>query len=637
MADMKRIEDRIKQVIYPNGTGAITAAEHQTLLIEMVEDINIKKADEDSLLALAEDKVSHDDLATINGKRIDKGGNITIEGGAGNFDEDGKYPNLVAGDLYGHGESVPAEFSFRATGGKSIKDGTAYIKELQGNAVVWNQLAKKNAGTSSAAGLSAIWEGEHIRVTGTFEPVGDINIYSLINIHGPFRNGDKYLIKTNSEKMAFYSYNAVSGDLATSRIVEIINDAGEFGATLRPASSYDVAGTEFNEIVRPQVINLTKMFQAGNEPTTIEEYEARKPIVADEYSYNEGEVIAFNGDAVKSVGDNAWDEQWEVGGFDGNGQPANYANRFRSKNYIAVLPNAEYYTNKYLTIFFYDADKEFLSYMDMNSTTFVTPQNCRYMRFYVYGEEVYHNDVILSLVHSGWKVDTDAGYQPYWADTLSLPIISKYFPDGMKSAGTAHDEIRFNKASGKWEYSKGRIKSVDLGTLDWFEGNYNGYSAFYSRYNALNGLWADHIFYLCAKYQPAEYRIYTEGLDKSIAFNNGYYGNRETKDEIVIRDTSYTDAATFKASLQGVMLYYESNDWEWVELDEVDQNFRNYYKVADFGTEELIASQNSAPFKAKTIYQFNAVDQIRENYYEIQALKAQLASIQTLLTSLTSN
>ena len=42
-------------------------------------------------------------------------------------------------------------------------------------------------------------------------------------------------------------------------------------------------------------------------------------------------------------------------------------------------------------------------------------------------------------------------YYPYVKRMQSLDIIRKYFPDGMKSAGTAHDEIRYNKASGKWE------------------------------------------------------------------------------------------------------------------------------------------------------------------------------------------
>lgn len=46
----------------------------------------------------------------------------------------------------------------------------------------------------------------------------------------------------------------------------------------------------------------------------------------------------------------------------------------------------------------------------------------------------------------------------------------------------------------------------------------------------------------------------------------------------------------------------------------------NYY-VEDFGTEEAILAENSAPFSADIIYQFNATDQVRNNTRNIQRLK----------------
>jgi hypothetical protein len=103
---------------------------------------------------------------------------------------------------------------------------------------------------------------------------------------------------------------------------------------------------------------------------------------------------------------------------------------------------------------------------------------------------------------------------------------------------------------------------------------------------------------------------------------------------VTIKDSSYTDAATFKADMAGVILYYESNDWEWVELDAEDQNFRDYYNVADFGTEQAISTTPSAPFSADIIYQFNAVDMIREHELEITELQSIIATMQAQLTSL---
>ena len=46
----------------------------------------------------------------------------------------------------------------------------------------------------------------------------------------------------------------------------------------------------------------------------------------------------------------------------------------------------------------------------------------------------------------------------------------------------------------------------------------------------------------------------------------------------------------------------------------------NYY-VEDFGTEEAILAENSAPFRADIVYQFNATDQIRNNTRNINKLQ----------------
>ena len=86
--------------------------------------------------------------------------------------------------------------------------------------------------------------------------------------------------------------------------------------------------------------------------------------------------------------------------------------------------------------------------------------------------------------------------------------------------------------------------------------------------------------------------------------------------------SAYTTAQDFVNEYGEDVLYYELEKPTIIELAEP---FALDYKVADFGTEELIAAQPSAPFRARTIYQFNAVDQIRENYNEIERIKAALA------------
>ena len=649
---MNTIKGRIKEVIRPNGIGAITAAEHQALLLEVVDDVNKKKQDViEDLDAIREGaqkgataaqdiktineelgkKVNSSDLATINGLRIDEGGDIEIEGGMsedekaelnekltelseGKADKNGKYADLTAGDLYGHGESVPAEFSFRASGGKSIKDGTAYIKEVHGNAVVWNQKAGNNLSSNNfeldyRGGLiigsnikESASQGLGLTTQNKKSIVGHkyVWIFSCTDTRCTCSIGNKYNIlsgmiteATDAANCNIYPYGA------TKEIIPI--------------------NTQFE--LSAQLIDLTKMFGAGNEPTTIEEYNARKPIVEDEYAYNEGEVIPFTAEGIKSVGDNAWDEQWELGRLNTDtGQPNPGNNGIQSKNYNKVLPNEAYYCGyNAAPIFamFYDAEYNLIrqvsgsnNFINIRNRQFTTPANAVYMKFYVVDITTYNHDIMITLVHSGWKVDTNAGYQPYWADTLLIDErIKAEFPNGMHK----WDKV-YNK-DGKGYIVKG-TGSVDMGDCAW---SYDSANQVFTTYTIMDLMAHPSVTedrnkgLMCAKYAPSK------GLVASTMDNKSWL---RIPKNITIKDTDYTDAASLKAAMQGVMLYYELAEPTIIEYD---KPFQLDYKVADFGTEEIIGTLPSAPFKGRTIYQFNAVDQIRENYNEIEKIKAALA------------
>ena len=61
------------------------------------------------------------------------------------------------------------------------------------------------------------------------------------------------------------------------------------------------------------------------------------------------------------------------------------------------------------------------------------------------------------------------------------------------------------------------------------------------------------------------------------------------------------------------------------------------YDVADFGTEEAIASVPSTPFRARIMYDFNANDSIRNNSVTIRELKRIIAELTNRINSLESN
>lgn len=432
MEEMKQIKERIQDVIRPNGVGAITAADHQALLLDIVETIDSNKAD-----------------------------------------KSGRHPAMSVGfadNLTGHGESVPAEFSFRASGGKSIADGVARIKVLRGNSIVAN-----------------------------------------------------------------------------------------------------------------------------------------------------GQLLHSHVEAIKSVGDNAWDEHWEIGGIsESNGADYDTGYYMRS-SYVRILPNTEYYFKKpqgILTyLYFYNENKEFVGWLDPFATSgkggIFTTLNASYLRFSCL-QTTYNHDIMLTLVHSGWKVDTNAGYQPYWADILAIdPRIQAAFPDGMKAAGDAYDAVM--NRNGKGHITK-RIASIDLGTLEWGVDS-GGFAYSQTTIPAAVDSTGVSRNVICASFGVKQDAYWTPSTENviMIAEQGKLFITGDILSGITVNE--------LESQLEGVILFYESNA---PTTYEVGEPFNLDYRVADFGTEEAISSQPSAPFRADIIYQFNAVDMIRELWAKVQALEAKL-------------
>ena len=570
----------------------------------------------------------------------------------------GYYSQLHVGtadDLAGRGESVPAEFGFRASGGKSIKDGRAYIKRIKGNSVVWNQLYKPVDAvirTQIINGVTfSVYEDGTIEANGTAEG-GSAYITLMQYTH--FLASHKYiLIAVGAPVGKWYNqgfyFTGISG-LNTSSMIDaegykIFQPSadGESGLNFTCWEGYSLS-CKF----RPMFVDLTKAFPNDWENiNTIEDFNARVATLGvDMNAYNEGEVIHMNTESIKSVGDNAWDEEWELGYYrDINGLPVSSSNYIRNVNFIRVLSNSLYYcttplaigTKSNVRIFYYDINKEFIgvsSWLNYSNLQFTTPTNCAYINFTIADISTYDHDFTISLYHSGWKAEVDNTYKPYWQDILPLPIIRKYFPDGMKSAGTAHDEIRYNKGTNKWEAVK-MIGSVDLGDLSFTISTAYDNTSYntpltdakvnYSSWNVIPNL-------CCSRYSAG-----TPNSASGIGTEKDVISLMPQNKIAIAPSKVYNSIAELKADLQGVILYYELAEPIVTELDAEDQNFRDYYNVADFGTEMSQSSVPSAPFSADIIYQFNAVDMIREHEIEITELQKVIATMQAQLASLTSN
>jgi hypothetical protein len=285
-------------------------------------------------------------------------------------------------------------------------------------------------------------------------------------------------------------------------------------------------------------------------------------------------------------------------------------------NPIKVLPNTAYYckapADTWL-MFFDENDKVIEGYSTglgtyqnanrVKNSGFTTPSGAAYLRAYCNqyfaSATTYNHDICINLSNS----ETNGKYFPHIEAREDLSIVRKYFPDGMKSAGSAHDEIRYNKASGKWEKVV-RIGEVDMGSLPWGR-NANG-SLMLMNATIADIAPANTVATYTNNILQIRYPFDTSGgttlmTDKTI---------RRYSRSIYVRDDAYTDAASFKAAMAGVMLYYELAEPIVTEIEETD--FNTDYKVWNGGTEQMITDGPSSALRADITYGFNATGLLKQ-------------------------
>lgn len=545
---------------------------------------------------------------------------------------DDYYPQLAVGlaDNLAGVDVVDSEINFRRSGGGAISDGVARIEAIKGNSVVWNQCFGN--GTTNKDYLK--WEGNKATINGEFD-ADDVSfdvVVSGAKFVDPITN-HKYLVEIDvisgtisggiivhylpfADKAMIISENQLS---VKTFVSSTTTSSYYFARTIRAG----VIATNLKVMYR--VTDLTKAFPNDwQNINTIEEFYSRIPMGVDLNAYNEGEVIHMDVQSIKSQGVNAWDEEWEQGLItDKDGKDKDSAFALRS-NAFRVLPNTMYYvymskSDIYIKGFFYDNQMNFIGNGDFDSkgsTSFTVPSNAYYLRLRLYkgSDKLVVSDAPKVCINIS-DTSINGKYFPYIKRVEDLSIIRKYFPQGMKSAGSAHDEIRYNKATQKWEMVQ-RIGEVDLGSLAW-------------EYN--NSVGNERLFTLSLTDVMQVPNTATKGgllttLYSADSFNNIYSHSSDkliglhTNGQLVVYDSAYTDAVTFKTDMQGVMLYYELAEPIVTELDAEDQFKDLDYQVWNCGTEKAIAEGKSAPLAADITYGFNAIGKIKE----LESLVAQL-------------
>lgn len=524
------------------------------------------------------------------------------------------------------------------------------INEVKGKSLVMNQWA---------AAFDNTWTGNNNNCTATLSD----NVFTLvptsngrISVSEPYTSAKsvdsthKYYctvsLKANAEitRPVIFSYRrqdfgngaGYSTDIGTSWTRKsIIANANTTTAGTTSATSIAIQNCTTSDEISIKnyfIVDLTKMFGAGNEPTTVEEVEAI--LGNDYYEYNTGEVVGNNVEKLDVTGFNIWDEEWEVGSYNAAGAKLIATDRIRCKNPIPVLPNTSYYF-KFGVIFFYlflDENQTGIVGLSSKNTdqAIISPSNAKYVVFYTAGAygTTYKNDICIN------KSDTSKNgtYEPYKHSEFPLNLTEltgkvngegtsvTIFPDGLHGVGTVFDSLIVDD-DGYARRAVKRMGSVDLGTLNWRKGESSDIVFFYSYPISDNKVVASTSVGNIITYKYQTSKAVASVLlanDKQIGTSNQL---------IYVYDSTYTDAADFKTAMDGVILYYElATPIEYV----LDTPVQCVAKVYPNGTvKQVPVMPDSTPMVMNVTY-------LRDNalYATKEYVNDLVGDIETLLASI---
>lgn len=451
---------------------------------------------------------------------------------------------------------------------------------VKGKTIVWNQLFDKNSIPNRNS--TAI----------TYSVDGNINILTTTNVITtshfnflcPTVSGHKYMICARSLEWNSPNHSNLfigdSGNPDTASYATLTPSdlAKTFTATnetcyIKSYISYSAGNYEF-KMNGLQLFDLTQMFGAGNEPATPEEFRAMFPDYY--YSYNTGElktivptsIEASTAERFQLLDKSKYQATTTINSviFTNNGDgtitakgTADATVYYRLDNAISVSVGHKLLIVSGISggswgsyLLYDDANLDYSSY-DVSGTgkIYTAGASPAVLYILIYKDYTANNLVfkpqlfdLTEMFGAGNEPTTPAefwqrvpeklyGYNPSAYKSVNIPS-SKYFPDGMRSAGSVYDEINFLS-----QKAIKRIGVVDMGTMDW---------------DSNPGTYPTNSFY-SVDFHDAKGN--TRNIISNGKFNNIYANDGGTIIAITDSDEKYDSNAAFKAAMFGVMLYYE--------------------------------------------------------------------------------
>ena len=243
-------------------------------------------------------------------------------------------------------------------------------------------------------------------------------------------------------------------------------------------------------------------------------------------------ISGFSAANVTRTGVNAWDEEWELGSFNSNGQPSSSSTSIRCKNFIPVVPGQTYYmysgSGRSNAPWMFGIDKSFLrrSSAYLVNQTFTVPEDVYYIKIALpatYGT-TYNHDISINYP------STDHAYHAYAGNTYTIDL------DGTRYGGT------LDVLTGVLTVDK---VGVDMGSVNWGKNTVTQGTLWRHKFddmaNAVSTIKAD---ILCSLYPTVPQ---TQRAENTLSANN-------TNVDVI--DSSYADAALFKTAVTGQTIVY---------------------------------------------------------------------------------